>query len=163
MIKSVVEPIFAAGRRWGAKTLRRLSLSNGCRAHPRKSCGRAPDRDQPRKRSASEALASSVSKRYCLSIRTHGNSRRLGADSSPRGVGAFSASSSLSRAVSHSSRVPVLCLAIAFTLSSLAHYSANHFSRSGAEHPYCTTLCCPTPCLGVSTEEPRVRRRGKCA
>src|SRR5207302_2979943 len=32
--------------------------------------------ERPRKRSASEALPSSVSKRYCLSIRTHGSSCR---------------------------------------------------------------------------------------
>src|ERR687888_769012 len=63
--------------------------------------------ERPRKRSASEALPSSVSNRYSLSIRTHGSSCRRRASSSPRRVCSFSASSNSSRAASHSSRVPV--------------------------------------------------------
>src|SRR5919198_4721613 len=69
--------------------------------------------ERPRKRSASEAPPSSVSNRYCLSIRTHGSSCRRRASSSLRRVSSFSAASSSSRAASHSSRVPVLCVAIA--------------------------------------------------
>src|SRR6266576_494220 len=69
--------------------------------------------ERPRKRSASEALPSSVSNRYCLSIRTHGSSCRRRASSSLCRVSSFSALSSSSRAASHCSRVPVLCLVIA--------------------------------------------------
>src|SRR3989475_9635173 len=69
--------------------------------------------ERPRKRSASEALPSSVSKVYCLSIRTHGSSCRRRASSSPRCVSSFSALSSSSRAASHCSRVTVLCLVLA--------------------------------------------------
>src|SRR6058998_2865551 len=69
--------------------------------------------ERPRKRSASEALPSSISNRYSLSIRTHGNSCRRRASSSLRRVSSFSASSSLSRAASHSLRVPVMCFVIA--------------------------------------------------
>src|SRR6266536_365603 len=69
--------------------------------------------ERPRKRSASEALPSSVSNVYFLSIRTHGSSCRRRASSSLRCVSSFSALSSSSRAVSHCSRVPVLCLVIA--------------------------------------------------
>src|SRR2546422_8807987 len=69
--------------------------------------------ERPRKRSASEALPSSVSNLYCLSIRPHGSSCRRRASSSPRCVSSFSALSSSSRAASHCSRVPVLCLVIA--------------------------------------------------
>src|SRR5262249_46748085 len=47
-----------------------------------------------------------------LSTRTHGRSSRICATSSPRCVSSFSASSSWSRAASHSLRVPVLCLVI---------------------------------------------------
>src|SRR2546428_6183014 len=65
------------------------------------------------KRSASEALPSSLSNLYCLSIRTHGSSCRRRASSSLRRVSSFSALSSSSRAGSHCSRVPVLCLVIA--------------------------------------------------
>src|SRR5438552_1020542 len=68
--------------------------------------------ERPRKRSGSEAFPSSVSNRYSLSIRTQGSSRRCRARSSPRRVYSFSASSSLSRAASHSSRVPVFCFVI---------------------------------------------------
>src|SRR5438309_7042596 len=68
--------------------------------------------ERPRKRSGSEAFPSSVSNRYSLSIRTHGSSCRCRASSSPRRVCSFSASSSLSRAASHSSRVPVFCFVI---------------------------------------------------
>src|SRR6266404_4688310 len=69
--------------------------------------------ERPRKRSASEALPSSVSNRYFLSIRTHGSSCRRRASSSLRRVSSFSALSSSSRVASHSSRVPVMCFVIA--------------------------------------------------
>jgi hypothetical protein len=46
--------------------------------------------------------------------RTHGNSCRRRANSSLRRVSFFSACSSSSRAVSHCSRVPVLCVVIVF-------------------------------------------------
>src|SRR6058998_1846712 len=72
--------------------------------------------ERPRKRSASEALPSSVSNLYFLSIRTHGSSCRRRASSSLRRVSSFSALSSSSRAASHCSRVPVLCLVIASPL-----------------------------------------------
>src|SRR5947209_3320604 len=68
--------------------------------------------ERPRKSSASEALPSSVSNRYCLSSRTHGNSCRRRASSSLRRVSSFSAFSSSSRAASHCSRVPVACWVI---------------------------------------------------
>src|SRR5262245_24219590 len=68
--------------------------------------------ERPRKRSASDALPSSVSNRYVLSIRTHGSSPRRRASSSLRRVSSFSAVSRSSRAASHSLRVPVLCLVI---------------------------------------------------
>src|SRR6059058_4019878 len=76
--------------------------------------------ERPRKRSASEALPSSVSNRYCLSIRTHGRSCRRRASSSLRRVNPFSALSSSSRAASHSSRVPVLCFVIPLSPSLLS-------------------------------------------
>src|SRR5882757_4685779 len=60
----------------------------------------------------SEALPSSVSNRYSLSIRTHGSSCRRRATSSPRRVNSFSSLSSSSRAASHCSRVPVLYIGI---------------------------------------------------
>src|SRR6267143_1632278 len=69
--------------------------------------------ERPRKRSASEALPSSVSNRYSLSIRTHGSSCRRRASSSLRRVSSFSDSSSSSRAASHSLRVPAMCFVIA--------------------------------------------------
>src|SRR5882762_2674991 len=69
--------------------------------------------ERPRNRSASEALPSSVSNLYFLSIRTHGSSCRRRVSSSLRRVSSFSALSSSSRAASHCSRVPVLCLVIA--------------------------------------------------
>src|SRR5205809_639715 len=69
--------------------------------------------------SASEALPSSVSNRYSLSIRTHGSSCRRCASSSLRRVSSFSASSSSSRAASHSLRVPVMCFVIALLLPSI--------------------------------------------
>src|SRR3981189_840806 len=71
--------------------------------------------ERPLKRSARDAVPSSVSKRYSLSIRTQGSSCRRCASSSPRRVRAFSASSSSSRAASHSSRVPILWSVIAFS------------------------------------------------
>src|ERR1700676_4532391 len=67
--------------------------------------------ERPRKRSDSKVLPSSVSNRYSLSTRTHGNSWRFCASSSPRRVCSFSSLSRLSRAASHSSRVPTLCCA----------------------------------------------------
>ena len=67
----------------------------------------------PSEEVCSEALPSSVSKRYSLSIRTHGSSCRRRASSSLRRVTSFSASSSSSRAASHSLRVPVSCFVIA--------------------------------------------------
>src|SRR5881296_24165 len=72
--------------------------------------------ERPRKRSASEALPSSVSNRYSLSIRTHGSSCRRRASSSLRRVSSFSSLSSSSRAASHSSCVPVMCFVIALLL-----------------------------------------------
>src|SRR6266849_8639063 len=73
--------------------------------------------ERPRKRSASEALPSSVSNRYAFSMRTHGSSCRRRASSSPRRVCSFSALSSSIRAASHSFRVPVMCFVIALLLS----------------------------------------------
>src|SRR6266568_79321 len=64
--------------------------------------------ERPLNRSARDAVPSSVSNRYSLSMRTQGSSCRCCASSSPRRVSAFSASSSSSRAASHSSRVPIL-------------------------------------------------------
>src|SRR3989442_5910496 len=69
--------------------------------------------ERPLKRSASEALPSSVSNLYCLSIRPHGSSCRRRASSSLRRVSSFSALSSSSRAASHSLRVPIMCFVIA--------------------------------------------------
>src|ERR1700719_2604611 len=69
--------------------------------------------ERPLKRSASEALPSSVSNRYSLSIRTHGNSCRRFASSSLRRGSSFSALSRLRRAAVHSLRVPVLCFVLA--------------------------------------------------
>ena len=54
------------------------------------------------------AAATAKAKKDCLSIRTQGSSWRCRASSSLRRVSSFSALSSSSRAVSHSSRVPVL-------------------------------------------------------
>src|SRR5437868_11428222 len=68
--------------------------------------------ERPLKRSASEALPSSVSNRYFLSIGTHGSSCRRRASSSLRRVSSFSSLSSSSRAASHSLRVPVMCFVI---------------------------------------------------
>src|SRR6266567_2842286 len=74
--------------------------------------------ERPLKRSASEALPSSVSNRYAFSMRTHGSSCRRRASSSPRRVCSFSALSRSIRAASHSFRVPVMCFVIALLLSS---------------------------------------------
>src|SRR5262245_41717875 len=68
--------------------------------------------ERPRKRSASEALPSSVSNRYSLSTRTHGSSCRRRANSSLRCVSSFSSLSRSIRASSHSLRVPVMCFVI---------------------------------------------------
>src|ERR1700680_1821431 len=73
--------------------------------------------ERPLKRSARDAVPSSVSKVYFLSVRTQGNSCRRCASSSPRRVSAFSSSSSSSRAASHCSRVPILCSFIASLFS----------------------------------------------
>src|SRR6478609_1065000 len=64
--------------------------------------------EHPLNKSARDAMPSSVSKRYSLSIRTQGRFCRHCASSSLRRVSAFSALSSSSRAASHSSRVPIL-------------------------------------------------------
>src|SRR6266545_5495245 len=95
--------------------------------------------ERPWKRSASEALPSSVSNRYSLSIRTHGNSCRCRASSSLRRVSSFSASSSSSRAASHSLRVPVMCFVIALlpflpvSLASRAFPSPQPFDLFGQD------------------------------
>src|SRR5438128_1330193 len=92
--------------------------------------------ERPRKRSASEAFPSSVSNRYSLSMRTHGSSCRRRASSSLRRVSSFSASSSLSRAASHSSRVPVMCFVIALlSFSWVAMPSFLRFVGGGATAP----------------------------
>src|SRR5579859_2411295 len=70
--------------------------------------------ERPRKRSASEALPSSVSKRYSLSIRTHGSSCRSRATSSLRRVSSFSALRSLTRCASHSFCDTILCSCFRF-------------------------------------------------
>src|SRR5256885_78582 len=88
--------------------------------------------ERPRKRSASEALPSSVSNRYSLSTRTHGSSCRRRASSSLRRVSSFSASSSSSRAASHSLRVPVMCFVIAL-LSFLPCSSPQPFDLLGQD------------------------------
>src|SRR6184192_1524099 len=88
--------------------------------------------ERPLKRSASEALPSSVSNRYSLSIRTHGSSCRRRASSSLRRVSSFSASSSSSRAASHSLRVPVMCFVIAL-LSCLPVSSPQPFDLLGQD------------------------------
>src|SRR6058998_86430 len=77
--------------------------------------------ERPRKKSTSETLPSSVSKRYFLSIGTHGSSCRRRASSSLRRVSSFSSLSSPSRAASHSSRVPVMCFVIALLSFVLLH------------------------------------------
>src|SRR5215831_2463552 len=74
--------------------------------------------ERPRKRSASEALPSSVSKRYPLLISTQGSSCLCRASWSLRSVSSFSALSSSSRAFSHCSWVPVLCVSIVCCLLS---------------------------------------------
>src|SRR2546429_246243 len=66
--------------------------------------------DRPLKRSASDAFPSSVSKRYSLSIRTHGSSWRRRASSSLRRVNSFSALSKSFRATSHSARETTSCV-----------------------------------------------------
>src|SRR5215831_11274393 len=73
--------------------------------------------ERPWNRSASDAVPSSVSKRYSLSIRTQGSSWRRRASSSLRRTSSFSASSSSRRAASHSSRVPDLWLVIGLSPS----------------------------------------------
>src|SRR6267142_2735836 len=76
--------------------------------------------ERPRKSSARDAFPSSLSNWYCLSIRTQGSSCRRFASSSLRRVCSFSALSKSSRAASHSSRVPVLCLVIFFSFHMLS-------------------------------------------
>src|SRR6266404_3866678 len=75
--------------------------------------------ERPLKRSASNAVASSVSKRYSLSIRTQGSSRRHRASSSLRRVSVFSASSSFFRATIHSFCDTMLCFCFRFCGSDL--------------------------------------------
>src|SRR5262249_54924011 len=70
--------------------------------------------ERPPNSSARDLVPSSVSKLYSFSIGTHGSSCRIRASSSPRRVHSFSASSSSSRAESHSLRVPVVWSVIAF-------------------------------------------------
>src|SRR6266516_4147468 len=95
--------------------------------------------ERPRKRSASEALPSSVSNLYCLSIRTHGSSCRRRASSSLRCVSSFSAWSSSSRAASHCSRVPVLCFVIA--LFPLSHgFSSTNARKRSAASSHCAAI-----------------------
>src|SRR5262249_49268463 len=72
--------------------------------------------ERPRKRSASEALPSSVSKRYRFSTRTHGSSCRCRANSSLRRVCSFSALSRSSRARTHSSRDATFGVSNSFTV-----------------------------------------------
>src|SRR5438132_2418507 len=91
--------------------------------------------ERPRKRSASEALPSSVSNRYSLSIRTHGSSCRRRASSSLRRVSSFSPSSSSSRAASHSFRVPVMCFVIAL----LSFLRVSFIVRSLPSHVHSTS------------------------
>src|SRR3982074_3476473 len=78
--------------------------------------------ERPLKRSARDAVPSSISKRYSLSIRTQGSSCRHRASSSLRRVSSFSASSSSSRAASHSSRVTVLWSVIVLLSSCCRFY-----------------------------------------
>src|SRR3954467_9690247 len=72
--------------------------------------------ERPLNRSARDAVPSSVSKRYSLSIRTQGSLCRHCASSSLRRVSSFSALSSSNRATSHSSHVPILWSVIVFLL-----------------------------------------------
>src|SRR5713101_3660653 len=133
--------------------------------------------ERPRKRSASEALPSSVSNRYSLSIRTHGSSCRRRASSSLRRVSSFSALSSSSRAASHSSRVPVMCFVIVLLSLSCRYIGGRQPAPTwGGDRPSCRTgrlvvlrprdvargLRCqerdhpeqhPLPCQGVSREQ----------
>src|SRR6266403_583394 len=83
--------------------------------------------ERPLKRAASEALPSSVSNRYSLSIRTQGNSCRRRLSSSLRRVSSFSAWSSSSRAASHSSGVPVLCVGMAVFSVVINRFSVREF------------------------------------
>src|SRR6266545_3416272 len=92
--------------------------------------------DRPPKRSVNEALPSSVSNGYSLSIRTHGSSCRRRASSSLRRVSSFSASSSSSRAASHSLRVPVMCFVIAL----LSFLRVSFIVRSFPSHVRSTYL-----------------------
>src|SRR5262249_48819926 len=68
--------------------------------------------ERPLNKSFSVAGPSSVSNRYALSILTHGSCCRSRASSSLLRVSSFSACKRASRAASHSSRVPVLCVVI---------------------------------------------------
>src|SRR5437870_3057922 len=94
----------------------------------------------PRKRSVSEALPSSVSNRYSLSIRTHGSSCRRSVSSSLRRVSSFSAASSSSRAASHSLRVPVMCFVIALLSTLHVH------DRTASPVPPSSLPWMPSPC-----------------
>src|SRR6476659_6175310 len=84
--------------------------------------------EHPLNKSARDAIPSSVSKRYSLSIRTQGSLCRHCASSSLRRVRAFSALSSSRRAASHSSRVPILWSVIVSLLlaAEKALLSCNH-------------------------------------
>src|SRR5260370_3937022 len=105
--------------------------------------------ERPRKRSASEALPSSVSNRYSLSIRTHGSSCRRRASSSLRRVSSFSAWSSSSRAASHSLRVPVMCFVIAL----LSFLRVSFASRAFPSH--CLASASLFPPLAVLPSSPQ--------
>src|SRR5262245_28135192 len=99
--------------------------------------------ERPLKRSARDAVPSSVSNRYSLSIRTQGRPWRHRASSSLRRVSAFSASSSSSRAASHSSRVPVLWAVIVSFLSVVTgqHEHRNLSRDPGLEFAELRNLC----------------------
>src|SRR5438445_261946 len=124
--------------------------------------------ERPRKRSASEALPSSVSNRYSLSIRTHGSSCRRRASSTLRRVSSFSALSSSSRAASHSLRVPVMCFVIALLSflrvslpRSFAVLRSRRFTLPFAAHRvlrHCHVACWArpsSPCRQASPASPR--------
>src|SRR5262245_12303994 len=106
--------------------------------------------ERPRKRSASEALPSSVSNRYSLSIRTHGSACRRRASSSPCRVSSFSASSSSIRAASHCSRVPVVCVVIVFLSLLRGSFSPAQLHNGKALHSVTVLPLLPhwEPCLG---------------
>src|SRR5437867_12065690 len=118
--------------------------------------------ERPRKRSASEALPSSVSNRYSLSIRTHGSSCRRRASSSLRRVSFFSSLSSSSRAASHSARDTTLGWFIWFfsVLVFILHSICLGFrvdvlgSVLGSKLLHDQPSRCATPFHGIGTSRP---------